>query len=383
MQVHLGKTLDVELVEQQLADLWKQKSAADEAREDAVLRARVANLLVFATEETLVTEVCEMLEQLTASHPSRVLTMLSQPQLPDQDIEMWIESLCQTDKRGGSKRLSCEQISLRAQGKFVSELPSAALPLLVADLSTFLWWRDRLNVGDRVFQILRKAADRLVIDSAEIEDAEKLLEIHRLFSQKDHGELAVSDLNWARLTYWRELLADFFDVATHRACLDHIDRVDIDYIPADAGQSITSQALLIAGWLASRLGWSIKTVRTENSTTSLTLSCETNSDSEILMRLSPVAHEGWKLGRLARVELHSTADGASWRVERADNNQHLIAEATIGNDRQRGRVLPVRNRTTGQLMSREMEILCNDQIYEEAIAVVAEIVKKFQIPDSK
>jgi len=326
--------------------------------------------------------VHEMLEQLTATHPSRVLTMLSEPQLPDQDIEMWIESLCQTDKRGKGKRLSCEQISLRAQGKFVSELPSAALPLLVGDLATFLWWRCPMNVSDKVFRILREAADRLVVDSAEFK-GEELSEIHRLFSQLDPGELGVSDLNWARLTYWRELLADFYDVTTHRGCLGGIDHVDIDYIPASGAQSITSQALLIAGWLASRLGWTIKTARTENSTTLLTFSCGANNGSEIAMQMRSVEREGWKPGRLARVELHSTRDAASWKVDRANNNKHLIAEATIGSSTQRGRVLPVRNRTTAQLMSREMEILCNDQIYQEAIVVVAEMIKKFQIPDSK
>jgi len=40
---------------------------------------------------------------------------------------------------------------------------------------------------------------------------------------------------------------------------------------------------------------------------------------------------------------------------------------------QRGRVLPVRNRSTAQLLSREMEILCNDQIYQEALQFAANL----------
>ena len=40
------------------------------------------------------------------------------------------------------------------------------------------------------------------------------------------------------------------------------------------------------------------------------------------------------------------------------------------------RVLPVRNRSTAQLLSREMEILCNDQIYQEAVAMAAQIIDR-------
>jgi hypothetical protein len=38
--------------------------------------------------------------------------------------------------------------------------------------------------------------------------------------------------------------------------------------------------------------------------------------------------------------------------------------------------LPVRNRSAAQLLSREMEILCNDQIYQEAIAVAATMIDR-------
>jgi hypothetical protein len=39
-------------------------------------------------------------------------------------------------------------------------------------------------------------------------------------------------------------------------------------------------------------------------------------------------------------------------------------------------VLPVRNRSAAQLLSREMEILCNDQIYQEAVAMAARMIDR-------
>ena len=68
------------------------------------------------------------------------------------------------------------------------------------------------------------------------------------------------------------------------------------------------------------------------------------------------------------VELRTKADKpASFTVARSVDNLHLLAEAKLGRRVHRGRVLPVRNRSAAQLLSREMEILCNDRIYEEAL----------------
>src|SRR6185503_9188037 len=168
-------------------------------------------------------------------------------------------SICQTDKRAGVKRLSCEEITLVAFGKFVSELPSAALPLLVPDLATFLWWRNTPRVNDKVLDTLLRATDRLIVDSVEFAQADlDLLEVNKIFNEPRYDHVGISDLNWARLTFWRGLLADFFDVPAYREQLERIDLVEIDYVsPEIAGERVAPQAVLLAGWLGSRLGWTL------------------------------------------------------------------------------------------------------------------------------
>src|SRR5688572_21657034 len=171
MQIQIEKTLDVEVVERQLAELWKQSSGDRETDDDvAVLRARVANLLVFVPNNELLDDAHHLLRDLTALHPCRTLMMLGARDEPDRDIEMAVASFFQTDKRTDRKRLCCEEVTLKAQGIFVDELPSAALPLLVSDLTSFLWWRDQVQVSDKVLATLLRASDRLVIDSAEFAD---------------------------------------------------------------------------------------------------------------------------------------------------------------------------------------------------------------------
>lgn len=399
MQIQIEKSLDVDEVEHQLAELWKGSGGdGDVDHEAVVLRARVANLLVFVTNDELLDEVRQLLPELTAIHPSRVLMMHGDRSAPDLDIEMAVTSFFQTDKRGGKKRLCCEEITLKAQGEFVVELPSAALPLLVSDLATFLWWRGAVQVSDNVFEKLIRAIDRLVIDSAEFEDpATDLRAAHKLYDQANRENVGISDLNWARLTYWRALLADFYDVPTYQPFLDKIDYVRIDYVgPARKPTNVAPQALLIAGWLASRLRWELLPEQASDEThekLSVRFSCENRSpgppndagnaptisqgarDREIKLELNRVDGGEHQPGRLVRVELRTNVDQpAFFTVARSADNLHLTTEAKFGLKVNRGRVLPVRNRSAAQLLSREMEILCNDRIYEEALAVATKLI---------
>ena len=70
---------------------------------------------------------------------------------------------------------------------------------------------------------------------------------------------AVSDINdiaWSRLLVWRQLVAQFFDQPTALDSLDTIEEVEIIYDPiSNEGRCGRSSALLMAGWLATRLGW--------------------------------------------------------------------------------------------------------------------------------
>jgi glucose-6-phosphate dehydrogenase assembly protein OpcA len=387
MQFQIEKTLDVDEVERQLADLWKENAGDDDVeQESAVLRARVANLLVFVASDEHLNEVHELLPELTAIHPCRALILHGSRSKPAVFIELAVSTIFQASNRVNKKRLCCEEITLKAEGDFVAELPSAALPLMVSDLSTFLWWRDVVQVADKVFEKLLMATDRLVIDSAEFEDPQaELLETHKLFRSKNCDEVGISDLNWARLTFWRALLADFYDVPAYQPFLDKVDYVGIDYVgPAGKPNTVAPQALLFAGWMASRLGWHLLSNQTTDSNDQpITLRFSADSpdnrpnatdDSpsarEIMIELNRVELAERKPGRLVRVELRTKADpSTSFTVERGANNLHLITEAKLGKEVHRGRVLPVRNRTAAQLLGREMEILCNDKIYQEALAL--------------
>ena len=377
-QIPVPKTLDVEVVEEHLSALWQENAAQEE--DAALLRARVANLIVFVSTRGLLPELEDSMLGVTSTHPGRVLVMLAENDAPDQDIEMRVKALCQSDKRTGAKRLCGEVVVLNAQGKFTVELPSAGLPLLVSDLTTFLWWRNEFSISDKIFGSLLAASDRLVIDSDEFgSPLRDLREVDALFAEDAYKHAGVSDLNWARLTFWRGLLADFYDVPAYRPLLDKVDHVQIDYTaPANDQHTIAPQALLFAGWLSSCLGWTLKS--SENKTSgdhqsTFTFSRGADSQAVITLELNRVETGDRKAGRLAQVQLRSTTKKqAVFLVKRSDDNHHILAEANVGADTQRGRVLPVRNRSLAQLLSREMEILVNDNLYQQSLAVAVNLI---------
>jgi glucose-6-phosphate dehydrogenase assembly protein OpcA len=379
-QIPVPKTLDVEVVERHLADLW-QETAGEGEDDAAVLRARVANLMVFVTEPSFLEEVNSLMLEVTNIHPSRVLTMLAEPDAPDQDIEMLVNALCQTEKRGGAKRLCGEVVVLKAQGQFTVELPSAALPLLVSDLTTFLWWRKEFRLADKVFNTLVRGSDRLVIDSDEFAAPLKdLLETNSLYGQEVYRHVGVSDFNWARLTLWRGLLAEFYDVPAYLPLLEEVDRVQIDYVAPEVDATVIApQALLLTGWLASCLGWkftgSRSTTDADSSSFKFSRRVDDQNGNAITVEMKRVGRGERKAGRLVQVQLQtSKRETASFSVIRAENNLHILAEAKVGADIQRGRVLPVRNRSLAQLLSREMEILTNDNLYQRALKIAVELI---------
>lgn len=106
----------------------------------------------------------------------------------------------------------------------------------LSSLPALAWWRG----GDsNVLAGLAVLVDRILLDSANpLEDwraATPLVEL-----------TAFGDLRWTRLTRWRNLMAQFFDVPDVRAAAGDFSRLEIAAADEHA-------AALFAGWISSRL----------------------------------------------------------------------------------------------------------------------------------
>lgn len=348
-------TINPEAVERELQHLWLQTSQANQRDlkpddERATLRARVANLMVFVTDESAIDKVHQMLVDLSTHHPCRALVMVGAGQEANRDIEISVAAFSKPIGKKTDPRLCCEQVTLSARGRFVVELPSAAIPLLVPDLPVFLLWNDELITQQEVFADLFDRADRVIIDSATSADSRSNMgAVVDLVNSEDENRAAISDINWARLTSWRALIAGCFDSLAHRPALNEIASVQIEYAPNRAdSEEIAAQARLIAGWLASRLEWG-----------------PANGPEITYER---VEHPLVKPGRLMSVRLLTkSADPTTFEVRRSEDGVYLKATISKGTDVRELRTSKVRNRSVADLVSREMEILCRDTVYEKSL----------------
>lgn len=373
-QIPVPDTLDVESIERTLEKLW-QETAYDSEHlvADAVLRTRAADLMVFLKDESLLAQTHQIISELATYHPCRAVLMAGDRTAPKRDIEMYVSAHYSSEKRAESSSLCCEEITLTARGEFVSELPSAAVPLLVPDLPVFLWWRDETGAEEKVFGQLCQAADRLIIDSADSPDpAVHIDSVARKLKLARDEEIVLSDINWARLIPWRASLAHFYDVQGCHAALDQIDHVRIDFTgEPETGSLASAQALLIAGWLASRLDWKLADkTQTQGKTYNFS-----KGDRSVVVSFNVVHRPAMKSGRLTQIELQNSELKAVFGVSRSEDGTHLETWTQIGEQSYPSRSLPNRNMSDAQLLSREMEMLCDDEVYEEAIAAAMEMVR--------
>jgi glucose-6-phosphate dehydrogenase assembly protein OpcA len=171
------------------------------------------------------------------------------------------------------------------------------------------------------------------------------------------------------------LLASFYDVPQYRPALEQLSAVEIDYVSAESVKGeIVSQALLMAGWLASRLKWEPILESRETNKEGLRIKLN-NKGRQINLKLNSVKRSAMRPGRLAKVEFKSESEETTLSVARSASGLHIETHANVRAQIQPGQLLPVRNRSTAQLLGREMEILTNDDIYAEALELGTTMLK--------
>jgi glucose-6-phosphate dehydrogenase assembly protein OpcA len=364
-------SIDVAAIERELTELWK--NAGEDDGHGGVLRACVLNLLVYLPGHQAVYEVGEVLTEVTAAYPSRAIVMVADRE-EESSISAWVTSRC-TLPTATSKQVCCEQVTIMADGEQVNEMPSAVAPLLLSDLPVYLWWRAVPPLADKVFKRLTGMADRVIIDSACFADPHGDLVSLAVLLRDASRRAATSDLNWARLTEWRALLASFYDIADYRSFLGRLDRISIEYAPLQHnGEVIPPRALLLAGWLASRLGWQLNDDRVVRQGAASI--CEmTIQGRSAAIEFTPATNHEIEPGHIACASLKIAGDvAASFSVKKSADGHRLETEVILGGERRIGRVLGYRNLSESILIGRELEILGSDYVYEQAVIAAGEMV---------
>ena len=122
-------------------------------------------------------------------------------------------------------------------------------PILISDLATVVW--SPHGHPEAVDSLLRLANVILLDSAVEPDIAAALARVSELAARA-----YVVDLAWLRSTPWRERIAATLDPSEWGPALEQISAVTIRHRDDSA-----VAALLLVGWLASRLGWEVDVLR--------------------------------------------------------------------------------------------------------------------------
>ena len=251
----IKRQANVAEIEAALSAMWRS-AAGDGQNNSPVTRASALTLLVYVESEESAGEVSNLIADVASQNPCRTILMLIEPGASPKEVMASVSAHCQIPV-GGEKQNCSQQITLHARSEAGPELASLALPLTVSGLPIYLWWRaGSFNVPSYFDQILR-VTQQVVVDSARFSatraDLRDLANWLKIYS----GRIRLSDLNWARATPWRELVAQCFDSPERRPYLDLIDTVRVEYEMDSARLSAQrAQSLLLSrpGWPAAWVG---------------------------------------------------------------------------------------------------------------------------------
>jgi glucose-6-phosphate dehydrogenase assembly protein OpcA len=224
------------------------------------------------------------------------------------------------------------------------------------------------------------ACDRLIVNSGDFSDPLDGMARFAEFYRGARRFCTFGDLNWHRLTRWRELIAQFFDNQAYRPYLDHIDEAVIEYAPGEAGgkQSPVNPAgaLLLAGWLCSRLGWESAGCKLEHGALHYALvGWPSGRALSLEVRQGNAAPEP---GRIDQVRLTATAKGrtAVFGLRRDDASQVAHATATVGSVGVAPRTVGMVPMLLSSLLAVELQGAAQDETYEETLAVAGLLARQ-------
>lgn len=378
--IHLPaqEVLDINAIEHELNQLWTDAAVHEVDEDGGVIRARVLNLLAHVDSSAALNEITEMLIDITAAHPCRAIVMLGDPVGADADIEVYLNLQCRPVQSGADRHLCCEQVTLEAHGRYAIELPSAATPLLVPDLPAILWWHGDVEFDDPVFRALCRSADRVVVDSgnfAEVED--DIRGFVSFFDRQRAADARISDLNWTRHSAWRSLIAAFFDAPENRLHLDRLETVKITCVrPQTETAAIPPQALILAGWLASAVGWRPSSVAAADEATANRKMVMNHDGRSVTIEWELVEHANAGACEIVAVELCSGAepDAAWFKIELSADGNYLGTAADGESIAHAPRVLNCPSSATASLLTRELNAGGQDLVLERSVRAAAEIV---------
>lgn len=415
-----GKQIDIGQAEEELVFFWHL--AADNMRisQNLNVRTSVLNFIICAPDIEAARQASIVLREVSSTHIGRVIILiLDTSSTVARDVAAWV-TLRSFPIVSDIMRHHFEQITVLATGTAVRSAANIIQPLLKPDLPAYLWWLGDLPRDEAVFHNLSNISSRVIVDSSTFfRPEEGIRQLSSVLQATSNA--ALSDLNWARITPWRELVAQFFDAPEYRPYLQGVDHIEVEHAvqPPHTGQNgqvgqidsspNTTCALLLAAWLKTRLGWHLtedesyaehdpatgkhtwQMTRIISPLTTRALSAGTSRTGKTgnlggsltpekrtsMVSVRPCLQPELRPGTICLARLTSNLDHkqATFTIKREDGSDHVITTVEIEQETRQPRTAYIPTNTNeSPLLSDELEIMGRDHLYEETLHEVASLL---------
>lgn len=310
-------------------------------------------------------------DAIVAANPCRIIALCPTAG-EDTGVQAQVAAYCPVHKGGSGNLICCEYITLRGTEEALERVSGIVTALTIADLPALLWWKATPDPERDLFQRLVATSSSVIIDSSYFGEPEA--ELLLMQSLIEEG-IPIADLNWRRLAAWQELAAEAFDPPGRRVAIREIDRVTIDY---ERGNS--TQALMYLGWLASRLQWRPVAFQQEEGDYQIKRIKFVGVDDRVIeaeLAAIPTADTGDVSGDLIALRLNSTnenADCGTVLCSEAGGCMRMETKGGAQTDRF-NQVTPLLDQVTEQLLGQHLQSWGRDVLYEESLALTAQLLK--------
>jgi glucose-6-phosphate dehydrogenase assembly protein OpcA len=231
-----------------LGKLWTSLGEEEKHQgKPTVLRACAMTLIVATDEPDAGFAASQTISELMHEHPARGI-VLAVSSDAENDLQARVLAQC-WKPFGKAQQICCEQIEITAKpGSWQNAAPTLA-GLTAADLPVIFWCRhqgaikkDAAAADQAGLEAIAKLATKVIVDTAGMASPDG---IALLTKWRGEGKV-IADLEWTRLTPWREPLAHIFDDAKRENTFAHFDSLEIEHTE----EKPPMQALYMAGWLS-------------------------------------------------------------------------------------------------------------------------------------
>ena len=275
--------------------------------------ARVLNMIAFVDREWS-GEIANRLRGVGRYHASRLLVLAYEPRRERLDARVMIAS--EGRPAPGELALLRETVVVELGECHLDDLLTIADPLVVTDIPTLLW---SPHGHHEIVAELLALSQAILLDSVDEPVAREALDRACSLSARAY----VVDLAWLRSTPWRERVAASFDPVALRRELRTLTEVTVRHHPAS-----TVAAMLLAGWLASRLQWSVGPLRADGDAL---IGSARAGEQDVALRLQ--AAPELQVRGLERLTLQ-TASGRRLGLDRGPGGLHAHAQDAGGTERE-------------------------------------------------